>query len=271
MKLRVLVTGGAGFIGSHLVDRLMGLGHSVRFLIRKCYCNFFWSCSVCNTTRVKLEASGSFKKSNLMQLPSCLMSGDAGFNTFRDIYHALILHLILKTKATMLHILAHFPLSPLRLHSYIPRSIMSLTSFIPLAHHLFILVIHVDRVTLTSLNTLLFIDTQGCHSSSRCVILLNHPMHADWHFHKPVSLQANVLDLRGARSMVHTHLFIHLSDGHVWFQVIVADNFFTGSKDNVKQWMGHPDFEIIRHGDVIWHHKEVILTCDALFTPNHLL
>ncbi len=31
-------------------------------------------------------------------------------------------------------------------------------------------------------------------------------------------------------------------------QVIVADNFFSGSKDNLKKWIGHPDFELIRHG-----------------------
>lgn len=31
-------------------------------------------------------------------------------------------------------------------------------------------------------------------------------------------------------------------------QVIVADNFFTGSKDNLKKWIGHPRFELIRHG-----------------------
>lgn len=31
-------------------------------------------------------------------------------------------------------------------------------------------------------------------------------------------------------------------------QVIVADNFFTGSKDNLQKWIGHPNFELIRHG-----------------------
>ncbi|BAT90704.1 hypothetical protein VIGAN_06198400 [Vigna angularis var. angularis] len=31
-------------------------------------------------------------------------------------------------------------------------------------------------------------------------------------------------------------------------EVIVVDNYFTGSKDNLKKWMGHPRFELIRHG-----------------------
>jgi len=30
-------------------------------------------------------------------------------------------------------------------------------------------------------------------------------------------------------------------------EVIVADNFFSGTKDNLKKWIGHPDFELIRH------------------------
>ncbi|XP_031485880.1 UDP-glucuronic acid decarboxylase 5 [Nymphaea colorata] len=30
-------------------------------------------------------------------------------------------------------------------------------------------------------------------------------------------------------------------------EVIVADNFFTGSKDNLRKWIGHPNFELIRH------------------------
>ena len=40
-----------------------------------------------------------------------------------------------------------------------------------------------------------------------------------------------------------TYLFI-LSTS----QVIVVDNYFTGSKDNLKKWIGHPRFELIRHG-----------------------
>lgn len=35
---------------------------------------------------------------------------------------------------------------------------------------------------------------------------------------------------------------------YVVAQVIVADNYFTGSKDNLKKWIGHPRFELIRHG-----------------------
>jgi hypothetical protein len=34
-------------------------------------------------------------------------------------------------------------------------------------------------------------------------------------------------------------------------QVVVVDNYFTGTKSNLKQWLGHPDFELIRHGKAI--------------------
>lgn len=30
-------------------------------------------------------------------------------------------------------------------------------------------------------------------------------------------------------------------------EVIVADNFFTGSKRNVEHWIGHENFELIHH------------------------
>lgn len=30
-------------------------------------------------------------------------------------------------------------------------------------------------------------------------------------------------------------------------EVIVLDNYFTGTKDNIRRWIGHPNFELIRH------------------------
>ena len=50
-------------------------------------------------------------------------------------------------------------------------------------------------------------------------------------------------------------------------EVICIDNYFTGNKANVKKWIGHPNFELIRHDitepiqlevDKIWH-----LACPA--------
>ncbi|MCP9834053.1 MULTISPECIES: UDP-glucuronic acid decarboxylase family protein [unclassified Cyanobium] len=54
-------------------------------------------------------------------------------------------------------------------------------------------------------------------------------------------------------------------------EVICLDNFYTGRKDNIRHWLGHPDFELIRHDvtepirlevDRIWH-----LACPA--SPVH--
>jgi len=54
-------------------------------------------------------------------------------------------------------------------------------------------------------------------------------------------------------------------------EVICLDNYFTGRKSNIAQWIGHPDFELIRHDvtepikleiDRIWH-----LACPA--SPIH--
>jgi UDP-glucuronate decarboxylase len=52
----------------------------------------------------------------------------------------------------------------------------------------------------------------------------------------------------GGAGFVGSHLVDRLMlMGH---DVIVVDNFFTGSKRNIDHWMGHPNFELIRH-DVI--------------------
>ena len=54
-------------------------------------------------------------------------------------------------------------------------------------------------------------------------------------------------------------------------EVICLDNFFTGRKENIRGWIGHPNFELIRHDvtepiklevDRIWH-----LACPA--SPIH--
>ena len=54
-------------------------------------------------------------------------------------------------------------------------------------------------------------------------------------------------------------------------EVLCLDNYFTGRKDNIRHWIGHPNFELIRHDvtepiklevDRIWH-----LACPA--SPVH--
>ena len=49
----------------------------------------------------------------------------------------------------------------------------------------------------------------------------------------------------GGAGFIGSHLIDRLmADGH---DVICLDNFFTGRKDNIAQWLGHPNFELIRH------------------------
>ena len=49
----------------------------------------------------------------------------------------------------------------------------------------------------------------------------------------------------GGAGFVGSHLVDRLMlMGH---SVIVADNFFTGAKRNVEHWIGHPNFELVRH------------------------
>ncbi|KAL5289978.1 UXS1 family protein [Megaselia abdita] len=51
--------------------------------------------------------------------------------------------------------------------------------------------------------------------------------------------------ITGGAGFVGSHLVdVLMYQGH---EVVVADNFFTGRKRNVEQWLGHPNFELIHH------------------------
>lgn len=60
----------------------------------------------------------------------------------------------------------------------------------------------------------------------------------------------------GGAGFVGSHLVDRLMLlGH---DVTVLDNFFTGSKTTVNQWVGHPNFELVRH-DVV---EPFMIECD---------
>jgi len=63
----------------------------------------------------------------------------------------------------------------------------------------------------------------------------------------------------GGAGFLGSHLIDKLMESGE--EVICLDNFFTGRKGNIKQWMGHPNFELIRH-DVI---KPIILEVDRIW------
>ena len=67
--------------------------------------------------------------------------------------------------------------------------------------------------------------------------------------HVPLHEQKRIL-VTGGAGFVGSHLVDRLMKmGHL---VTVLDNFFTGSKRNIEHWLGHPNFELIRH-DVVDH------------------
>eukprot|EP00245_Coleochaete_scutata_P015903 TRINITY_DN7249_c0_g2_i1.p2 TRINITY_DN7249_c0_g2~~TRINITY_DN7249_c0_g2_i1.p2 ORF type:complete len:353 (+),score=75.65 TRINITY_DN7249_c0_g2_i1:128-1186(+) len=66
------------------------------------------------------------------------------------------------------------------------------------------------------------------------------------HRQSKYNMQRMRILITGGAGFIGSHLVDRLMEGGK-HEVIVADNFFTGSKDNIKQWIGHPNFELIRH------------------------
>ena len=72
----------------------------------------------------------------------------------------------------------------------------------------------------------------------------------------------------GGAGFLGSHLIDRLMKNNE--KVICLDNYFTGERSNLKQWINHPNFEIIRHDvtesiqlevDKIWHLACRFLTC----------
>jgi len=74
----------------------------------------------------------------------------------------------------------------------------------------------------------------------------------------PPSTRKRIL-VTGGAGFVGSHLVDRLMLlGH---EVTVLDNFFTGSKTTVSHWVGHPNFELVRH-DVI---EPFMIECDQIY------
>ncbi|KAJ6627416.1 hypothetical protein B0H10DRAFT_1941166 [Mycena sp. CBHHK59/15] len=74
----------------------------------------------------------------------------------------------------------------------------------------------------------------------------------------PPSARKRVL-VTGGAGFVGSHLVDRLMLlGH---EVTVIDNFFTGSKTTVSHWIGHPNFEMVRH-DVV---EPFMIECDQIY------
>lgn len=86
----------------------------------------------------------------------------------------------------------------------------------------------------------------------------------------PLSQRKRVL-VTGGAGFVGSHLVDRLMLlGH---EVTVLDNFFTGSKTTVSHWVGHPNFELVRH-DVV---EPFMIECDRRYfdpapsRPTHVI
>ncbi|KAG5654651.1 hypothetical protein H0H81_009899 [Sphagnurus paluster] len=74
----------------------------------------------------------------------------------------------------------------------------------------------------------------------------------------PPNLRKRIL-VTGGAGFVGSHLVDRLMLlGH---EVTVLDNFFTGSKTTVNHWIGHPNFELVRH-DVV---EPFMIECDQIY------
>lgn len=61
--------------------------------------------------------------------------------------------------------------------------------------------------------------------------------------------------MTGGAGFVGSHLVDKLmAEGH---EVIALDNFFTGRKKNLQQWIGHPNFDLVQHDVVNPYYVEV--------------
>jgi UDP-glucuronate decarboxylase len=75
----------------------------------------------------------------------------------------------------------------------------------------------------------------------------------------PPSQRKRIL-VTGGAGFVGSHLVDRLMLlGH---EVTVLDNFFTGSKTTISHWIGHPNFEMVRH-DVV---EPFMIECDRAFS-----
>ncbi|KAF8076007.1 hypothetical protein FPV67DRAFT_1558577 [Lyophyllum atratum] len=74
----------------------------------------------------------------------------------------------------------------------------------------------------------------------------------------PPTVRKRIL-VTGGAGFVGSHLVDRLMLlGH---EVTVLDNFFTGSKTTVSHWVGHPNFEMVRH-DVV---EPFMIECDQIY------